>query len=97
MAGGMITCGLGCLFGVFPIFAAIACTLDLIAFTKLNSLNKTGTFATVKFAALFDISTILCGNVISMVLGIISLNQLKNQNLKNYFLFVSPNKKKCLI
>lgn len=84
LAGGMITCGLGCLFGILPLFAALSCAMDFVAYTKLNSQNRSGTFATIKFAAMLDIATIVNGNVISMVLGILSLNQLNNRELKNY-------------
>jgi type IV secretory pathway TraG/TraD family ATPase VirD4 len=84
IASSLVVCGVGCLFGVFPIIAAIACVMDFVAYTKLNSLNKTGTFGSARFAAIMDIITVVNGNVVSMVFGIMSLNYLNNEETRTY-------------
>jgi len=82
--GGLVTCGIGCLFGIVPVINIIACVMDFVAYNKLNSQNQTGTYSSVQFAAIFDIVTIITGNVASMIFGIIGLVYLNNGELKNY-------------
>lgn len=82
---GAMTCGIMCLFGLIPAVNIIACIMDFIAYTKLNNQNQTGTFGTVQFAAIFDIITILTGNIASMVFGIMALIFINNTEVKNYF------------
>lgn len=85
LVGGIITCGIGCIFGVVPVINIIACILDFISYNKLNSQNHSGTFSSVQFAAIFDIITILTGNLASMIFGIIAVVFLNNDEIKNYF------------
>lgn len=82
--GGLITCGFGCLFGVIPVINIIACVMDFISYNKLNEMNKTGTYSSVQFSSIFDIITILTGNIASMIFGIIGLVFLNNTEVKNY-------------
>ncbi len=82
LIGGLITCGIGCLFGAIPIINVIACIMDFIAYNRLNRMNKTGTYNTIQFTAIFDIVTIITGNVVSMVFGIIALIFLNNEETK---------------
>lgn len=81
--GGLITCGIGCLFGAIPVINVIACVMDFIAYSRLNQQNRSGSYGTLQFAAIFDIVTILTGNFASMVFGIISLVFLNNDDVKN--------------
>lgn len=81
---GLVICGLGCIFGILPAISLIASIMDFIAFSKVNSLNKTGTYGSAKFAAIFDIVTILTGNIISMVFGIMCLSYLNDPQMKEY-------------
>ena len=81
--GGIAFCGLGCVLGFLPVINIIACVMDFIAFNRLSALNRSGTYSTVKFAAIFDIISILTGNLVSMIFGIISLTTLSNEDLKN--------------
>src|SRR5437762_5394995 len=69
--GGLMTCGIGCLFGVFPVINIIAAIMDFISYNKLNSGSRYDTFSTIRFAAIFDIITILTGNIVSCIFGII--------------------------
>lgn len=82
--GGLISCGLGCLFGAFPIINIIACVMDFVAYNRLNSMNRSGTYSSVQFASIFDIATVLTGNVASMVFGIVGLVFLNNDEVKQY-------------
>jgi hypothetical protein len=82
--GGIVFCGLGCLFGAFPVINIIACVLDFIAYKKLNNQNQTGTYSSAQYAAIFDIITILTFNIVSTVFGIIGLVQINNPEFKNY-------------
>lgn len=83
LIGGLITCGLGCLFGAIPVINIIACVMDFITYNRLNRMNRSGTYSTIQFAAIFDIITILTGNVASMVFGILALVFLNNDDVKN--------------
>ena len=82
--GGIATCGAGCLMGFLPVINVISCIMDFIAYNKLNSLSQKGTFSTVQTAAIFQIVTILTGNVVSFIFGIITLNNLSREEVKNF-------------
>jgi len=84
LIGGIITCGIGCLFGIIPVLNIIACVMDFVAYNKLNSQNRTGTYGSVQFAAIFDIVTVITGNIASMIFGIIALVFLNNNDVKAY-------------
>lgn len=80
--GGLVTCGLGCLFGALPIVNVIAAVLDFITFSRLSRMDRIGTYSTMQFASIFDIITILTGNIFSMVVGIVGLIMLNNEEVK---------------
>lgn len=82
---GAITCGFGCFMGLIPIINVIGCVMDFIAYNKLNNLNQTGTFSTVQFASIVQIVTILTGNIVSLIFGIITLQNLSKDNIKSFF------------
>lgn len=82
--GGITTCGAGCLLGFLPVINVVSCVMDFIAYNKLNHLNQKGSFSTVQTAAIFQIITILTGNVVSFVFGIITLNNLGKEEIKNF-------------
>ncbi|MFZ1321006.1 MAG: hypothetical protein WAT71_05575 [Ignavibacteria bacterium] len=82
--GGVFTCGLGCLMGFLPIINIVSSIMDFIAYNKLSNLNQKGTYGTVQTAATFQIVTILTGNVVSFIFGIIILNNLSNEENKNF-------------
>ena len=82
--GGAFSCGLGCIVGVLPVLNIISCILDFIAYNKLNTLNRTGTYSTIQTAAVFQIVTILTGNIVSFVFGIITLNNIGSDNIKTF-------------
>ena len=84
--GGVISCGIGCLLGIFPVINIIACVMDFIAFNKLNGLSQGGTYGSVQFASIFDIITFLTGNVVSMIFGIMGLIYLNQDETKNYLI-----------
>jgi hypothetical protein len=81
---GIFSCGIGCLFLVIPVINIISCVMDFIAYNKLNTLNRPGTFSSIQFAAIMEIVTILTGNFISMIFGIITLVNLNNNNIQSY-------------
>ncbi len=84
IVGGIISCGIGCLFGIFPVVNIIACVMDFVAYNKINNQNKTGTYSSIQFAAIFDIITIITGNIVSMVFGVIGLVFLTNPEVRAY-------------
>lgn len=84
LAFGAVTCGIGCLIGFLPILNIIAAVMDFIAFSKLNNLNQTGTYGTVNTAAIFDIVTILTGNIVSLVFGILVLTFIQKEDFKSF-------------
>ncbi|MCB0721484.1 MAG: hypothetical protein KDC42_04185 [Ignavibacteriae bacterium] len=81
---GLFTCGIGCFLFIMPIIAIVSCVMDFIAYNKLNSLNQPGTFSSVQFAAIMEIVTILAGNPVSLIFGIIILVYLNDENVKSY-------------
>lgn len=82
--GGLVTCGVGCLMGFIPLINLVACIMDFLAYTKLNSLNQPGLFKTIQLTAIIDIVTILSGNVVSLIFGILILNYLNNPAMLSY-------------
>jgi hypothetical protein len=83
LIGGLISCGLGCLFGAIPVINIIASVMDFISYNRLNRMNRSGTYSTLQFAAIFDIISILTGNIASMIFGIVALVFLNNEEVKN--------------
>lgn len=81
---GLFSCGIGCLILFIPVINIISCIMDFIAYNKLNTLNQPGTFNSIQFAAIMEIVTILTGNFISMIFGIITLVNLNNNNVQTY-------------
>lgn len=82
--GGISTCGIGCVLGFLPVINLVACILDFIAYSKLNNLNQPGTAGSVKNAAIMDIVTILTGNVVSLIFGILNLQYINQPHVDNY-------------
>ena len=82
--GGIATCGPGCLIGFLPAINIISCIMDFIAYNKLNTLNQKGTFSTIQTAAVFQIVTILTGNIVSFVFGIINLNNFGKEPVSSF-------------
>lgn len=82
--GGLFSCGLGCLFGALPVVNIIACVMDFIVYNRLTKMNRTGTYSTMQFAGIFDIISVLTGNVASMFFGIVTLVVLNNEEVKQY-------------
>lgn len=83
---GLMTCGIMCIFGLIPAINIIACIMDFITYNKLNNRNQRGIFGTVQFTAIFDIVSVLTGNIASMIFGIFTLVYINNQDLKNHFI-----------
>jgi len=84
LIGGVVTCGFGCLIGLLPIINVVGCVMDFIAYNKLNKLSVSGTFSTVQFASIIQIITILTGNVVSLIFGIITLQNFSKDTVKNF-------------
>lgn len=82
--GGLITCGFGCLFAALPVVNIIACVMDFIVYNRLTRLNRSGTYSTMQFAGIFDIISVLTGNVASMCFGIVMLISLNTEEVKQY-------------
>ena len=72
------------LFGIVPIINIVSCILDFMAYNKLNTQTIPGVYKTMQFAAILEIVTILSGNIVSLVFGIINLNNLNNPAVTNY-------------
>lgn len=84
VVGGIASCGIGCFLGCLPVLNIVSCVMDFIAYNKLNNLNQKGTFSTVQTAAIFQIITILTGNIVSFIFGIITLNNLGRPEIKTF-------------
>ncbi|MCB0724752.1 MAG: hypothetical protein KDC73_08590 [Ignavibacteriae bacterium] len=81
---GLFTCGIGCFLFVIPIICIVSCVMDFIAYNKLNTLNQPGTYNSIQFAAIMEIVTVLAGNPVSLIFGIIILVYLNDENIKSY-------------
>jgi len=81
---GLFTCGIGCLFGFLPVINILTSVLDFIAYTRLNNLDKTGTYNSIQFASIFDIITFITGNPVSGIFGIINIVNLNKDEFKNF-------------
>ena len=81
---GLVTCGIGCLFGVVPVINIVSCILDFMAYNRLSNLDVPGTYKTLQFASILEIVTILTGNIVSLIFGIINLNNLNNPAVTNF-------------
>lgn len=81
---GAFSCGIGCIAFIAPAINIVSCVMDFIAYNKLNTLDRSGTLNTMQTAAIWEIVTILTGNVVSMVFGIITLSYIGNQNVRTY-------------
>ncbi len=84
LLGGLVTCGIGCLLGIVPLINVVSCILDFLAFNKLNKLNLAGTYSTMQFAAILEIVTILSGNVVSVIFGIMNLMYLNKPEVTSF-------------
>ncbi len=82
LIGGLVTCGLGCLFGALPVINIIACVMDFISYSRLSKMDRSGTYSTLQFTSIFDIITILTGNIFSMIVGIVGLVFINNEEFK---------------
>jgi hypothetical protein len=82
--GGLVTCGIGCLFGLVPVINLVSCIMDFIAYNKLNTLNRMDTHGTMQFAAILEIVTILSGNVVSLIFGILTLTYINKEEVQNF-------------
>ena len=83
---GLFTCGIGCLLFAVPVISIVACTMDFIAYNKLNSLDRQGTFGSIQFASIMDIVTVLTGNPVSLIFGIIILVYLNDNSVKSFLI-----------
>lgn len=84
LIGGLVSCGLGCILGAIPVFNIIACVMDFISYTRLSRMDRSGTYSTLQFTSVFDIITILTGNIFSMIAGIIGLIFINNEEIKEF-------------
>jgi hypothetical protein len=82
--GGLFTCGIGCLIGIVPMINLVCCIMDFIAYTKLNTLNRLETYGSMQFAAVLEIVTIISGNIVSLIFGIMTLSHINKEEVKNY-------------
>jgi polyferredoxin len=81
---GLFTCGIGCLFGFLPVINFLTCVLDIIAYSRLNNLDRAGTFNSIQFASIFDIVTFITGNPASGIFGIINIINMNKPEFKNF-------------
>ncbi|MBM4158812.1 MAG: hypothetical protein FJ216_08555 [Ignavibacteria bacterium] len=81
---GLGTCGIGCVIGVIPIINIVSCIMDFIAYNKVNTLTQSGTYGSINTAAILEIITVVTGNTVSMIFGIIILNYLAKDNIKSF-------------
>jgi|WetSurMetagenome_2_1015567.scaffolds.fasta_scaffold90377_3 hypothetical protein len=84
IVGGIFTCGLGCLLGVFPVVNVVGAVMDFMAYNKLNNLNMPGTHGTIYNASIIQIITIVTGNIVSLIFGILNIQNFQKENVKTF-------------
>ena len=80
--GGIFTCGIGCILGIFPVINIIGAVMDFMAFNKLSHLNMQGTHSTIYNASVMQIVTIVTGNIISLIFGILNIQNFQKEHVK---------------
>ncbi len=75
---GLVTCGIGCLIGFVPLINLMSCILDFMTYNKLNNLTVPGLYSSMQFTAIVEIVTILSGNIVSLIFGILILTYINN-------------------
>jgi hypothetical protein len=58
--------------------------MDFIAYSRLNRMDRSGSYSSLQFASIFDIITILTGNAASIAFGIVGIIFLNNEEVKQY-------------
>lgn len=81
---GTATCGIGCVFFIVPVINIVACIMDFIAYNKLNTLTAPGTFGSMQFASIMDIVSVITGNIVSPVFGILTLMNINQEEAKTF-------------
>ncbi|HMQ98271.1 MAG TPA: hypothetical protein PKE39_04540 [Ignavibacteria bacterium] len=69
---------LGCGGFLITLICAAACTFDFICYNRLSKMNRTGTYKTIRIAAILDICVIFTLNITSVVFGMVILAKLNN-------------------
>ncbi len=86
VAGGVATCGLGCLVIVLPIVTGAAIWLDAVALSKLNQPPAPAVAGAVRTAGILDIiAGVVSLSVIPLVMGILTLVYLQKPEVVAYF------------
>ena len=86
IAGGVATCGIGCLLIILPVVTGIAIWLDATALSKLNQAPSPLVPAALKNAAIMDIAAgVVSLSVIPLVMGILTLVYLQKPQVMCYF------------
>lgn len=79
------TCGLGCVFYIVPVINIICCVFEFMSYARYNNLSQPGSEKLLKNTAIIEIVTVISGNLVSLVFGILNLNNLNSPEVKEYF------------
>ena len=86
VAGGIATCGIGCLLVVIPMVTGFACVLDAIAISKIGGPPSPSVRSFLNFAAIADIVAGAVGvSLVPLVMGILSMVFLQKPEVQRYF------------
>ena len=80
---GASTCGVGCLFIVFPIVNVVAAIIDFMAYARMNQPPTPQLYSFVKTSAVFDL--VACFALVPLVMGIMKLQLLGTEEVRQYF------------
>lgn len=72
----------GCGGFLITLICSAACIFDFICYNRLKKMNRTGTYRTIKIAAILDICVIFTLNITSVVFGMIILAKLNNPDTR---------------
>ncbi|GEM_PF-3416590 len=82
---GISTLGCGCVLLVVPILNIVAIVFDIMSISKLNAAPSPNNYSSLKTATYLDIASILTFNVIGLVMGILNMQNLGRNEVREYF------------
>jgi len=79
---GAATCGIGCLFIVFPLINLTGMILDILAMRQLGQPPSSSVYSFLRFVSIFDI---LCWALVPVIMGILNLLNLAKPEVHAHF------------
>lgn len=82
---GVSTMGCGCVFVLVPILNIVAIVFDIMSISKLSAPPSPSNYSTIKIATIMDMVSALTCNIIALIMGILNIQNLGRNEVKEYF------------